>query len=95
MVVRVGCVGRDCTSYLLTGGLEMVVPWTPHGYGDYSMAKIEQAPSTQLDFTSVTSGSFLDGDYSGLDFITNPLCCASEPPLPTKLLHDIEEASGK
>lgn len=54
----VSCQGHSCVSYLLSGGLEMVTPWTPDGHEDYPMVKIDKAPSLQMDFTAPASSSF-------------------------------------
>lgn len=40
-------------SYLFTGGLEMVAPWTPSGYDDFSLVKVENVPAVQIDFSGV------------------------------------------
>ena len=56
--------GSNCISYLLSGGLEMVAHWTPEGYEEYSMVKIDRVPSVQLDFSRPTSDKFYSTDCS-------------------------------
>lgn len=57
-----GCSNNLCTSYILSGGLEMVIPWVPRGYNDHSMVIVHNVPSIQVDFTSPTMTSFNDSD---------------------------------
>lgn len=54
----------DDFSYLLTGGLQMATPWTPSGYEDYPLVKIEHIPSVQLDFSSFETDVFHNDDCS-------------------------------
>ncbi|ETS80633.1 hypothetical protein PFICI_08162 [Pestalotiopsis fici W106-1] len=46
------CTGESCSSYLFSGGLEMVVPWVPQSYKEHSLVKVEKTPSIQVDFSS-------------------------------------------
>jgi len=44
--------GRDleCASYILSGGLSMVAPWTPSGMPDYQLVRIPKVPAVQVEF---------------------------------------------
>jgi hypothetical protein len=46
----VHCAGPNCMSYLLSGGLMMVAPWTSKEYTGYPLVRIKKVPSVQLDF---------------------------------------------
>ncbi|KAH6665995.1 hypothetical protein B0J14DRAFT_678606 [Halenospora varia] len=53
----------DCLSYFLTGGLEMATLWTPPGHQEYSLVKIDDVPSVQMEFTIQPGNDhFLDED---------------------------------
>lgn len=69
VVDAVNCNGTGCTSYLLTGGLEMVTPWAPDGYDNHPMVKISNATSIQVDFEEMVQEAFseLDCDVFGQD----------------------------
>lgn len=43
----------NCMSYLFTGGLEMVAPWSPAGYDDFGLVKVDNVPAVQIDFSGV------------------------------------------
>lgn len=78
-----GCSSDLCASYILSGGLEMVIPWVPQGYDDHSMVKVKNVPSIQFDFTGPTMDSFSDSDCdifgeTGID-IGIRLCLAQAP----------------
>lgn len=47
----VSCPGGTCTSYVLSGGLEMVAPWVPQAHEDHSLVKVQSVPSVQVDFS--------------------------------------------
>ena len=57
-----GCSDNLCMSYILSGGLEMVIPWVPQGYDDHSMVMVKNVPSIQADFTGPTMDRFNDSD---------------------------------
>lgn len=57
-----GCSDNLCASYILSGGLEMVIPWVPQGYDDHSMVMVKNAPSIQVDFTGPTMERFNESD---------------------------------
>jgi hypothetical protein len=48
-------------TYLLTGGVEMVAPWTPLGTEDYPKIKIDSVTGVQLDFTEGISSEIFSG----------------------------------
>ncbi|KAK8040968.1 hypothetical protein PG994_013975 [Apiospora phragmitis] len=45
------CATEPCNSYLLSGGLTTVIPWVPRDHADYSLMRVNHAPSIQADFT--------------------------------------------
>lgn len=57
-----GCADNLCASYILSGGLEMVIPWVPQGYDDHSMVMVKNVTSIQTDFTGPTADRFNDSD---------------------------------
>lgn len=58
----VSCVGTNCVSYLLSGGLEMVAPWQNSEHAEYPMVKIHKAPSMQFDFSGPVDSIFSESD---------------------------------
>lgn len=77
----VGCSGDYCASYLMTGGLEMMTPWLPNDHLEYSMARINSAPSIQLDVAATSNSVFLDSncDVFGEDgFVFGIRLCVAE-----------------
>lgn len=56
------CSDNLCVSYILSGGLEMVVPWVPQVHHDHSLVMVKRVPSIQVDFTGPTLDSFDDSD---------------------------------
>ncbi|KAK4443151.1 hypothetical protein QBC34DRAFT_311616 [Podospora aff. communis PSN243] len=40
----------DCASYILSGGLSMVAPWTPPGNPDHQLVSIPEVPTVQAEF---------------------------------------------
>lgn len=76
--------GSRCMSYLLSGGLEMVAPFTVSTAEDYPMVRITKVPTMQLDFAQdVRSNMFSDGDCDTFGatntFIAMRLCLAADP----------------
>lgn len=57
-----GCSDNLCMSYILSGGLEMVVPWVPEIHADHSMIMVGHVPSIQVDFTGPVMDVFEDAD---------------------------------
>lgn len=47
------CEDDDCFSYLLSGGLEMVIPPVPQGYADYPLVRVPNVPTIQMEFTTI------------------------------------------
>lgn len=43
----------NCMSYLFTGGLEMVAPWSPAGYANFGLVKVDKVPAVQIDYSGV------------------------------------------
>jgi hypothetical protein len=58
----ISCEEKNCVSYLLSGRLEYVAPWVPHGNEDHDLVKIDKVPSLQLDFVTPSSPGFLETD---------------------------------
>ncbi|KAH8891555.1 hypothetical protein GQ53DRAFT_648717 [Thozetella sp. PMI_491] len=56
------CRDPGCTSYLLSGGVEMTAPWIPQGYPDHTMIKVDRVPSVQLDFKASVDSKFEESD---------------------------------
>ncbi|KAK8101432.1 hypothetical protein PG999_011806 [Apiospora kogelbergensis] len=56
------CSVKPCVSYLITGGLTTVIPWVPRDYMDYSLVKVEKAPSIQADFTGPLPNNIVFSD---------------------------------
>lgn len=52
------CSDTMCMSYILSGGLEMVVPWVPQASPDHSMVMVKRVPSIQVDFTGPVGDTF-------------------------------------
>ena len=77
----------DCTSYLVTGGLEMVTPWIPPAddYGKFTLARVNRVPSIQVDVSTLgaeeVNFSDEDCDIFGKDgfIIGLQLCVAADP----------------
>lgn len=58
----ISCNGSDCFAYLLSGGLEMVTPWTPVGHIDYPLVKIVNVPAIHMEVSGSESYAFLNRD---------------------------------
>lgn len=56
------CSNRLCMSYILSGGLEMVVPWVPQVHTDHSMVMVKRVPSIKVDFTGPVMDTFEDSE---------------------------------
>lgn len=56
------CSDTLCMSYILSGGLEMVVPWVPQANPDHSMVMVKRVPSIQADFTGPVEDTFDPAD---------------------------------
>ncbi len=56
------CQQQGCVSYLLSGGLSMAGPWVPPGSVDYSLVRIRDVPSVQLELSGPVDSSFQDVD---------------------------------
>lgn len=73
-------------SYLLSGGLEMVTPWTPLTTEEYPMLKIEDTTAMQLDFTEGNNVVFAEADcdvfgQAGYN-VGMQLCIAADAAIP-------------
>lgn len=40
----------ECASYIISGGLSLVSPWTPAGYPDHPLVRIRDVPTMQAEF---------------------------------------------
>jgi hypothetical protein len=73
----VQCSGDSCVSYLLSGGLSQSEPWDPAtftGYQmDYQMARVDNTPSIQIDFSSPVSDIFTDADCDQFGSSNSPI----------------------
>ena len=77
----------DCTSYLVTGGLEIVTPWIPpaEDNGEFTLARVNRVPSIQVDVSTLdtkeSSFSDKDCDVFGKEgiIIGLKLCIAVDP----------------
>ncbi|PQE24018.1 ring finger domain-containing protein [Rutstroemia sp. NJR-2017a BBW] len=86
------CVVEPCISYLLSGGLTMVVPWVPREHSEYPLVKVKHAPSIQADFAGpimdnlafTTSDCDIFGQYDVLIGIR--LCLKTSPSEPGVLM---------
>jgi len=58
------CPNEPCSSYLISGGLTMVIPWIPQRDPQYTMVKVKSAPSIRADFSGLIKEelSFEDSD---------------------------------
>jgi hypothetical protein len=66
-VPPIECSGdKDCFSYLISGGLELVTPWTPLNWSSYPFVRIKAAPSIHLEFTKLIDETFSDADCEAL-----------------------------
>lgn len=78
-------------SYLLSGGLEMVAPWTPLTTEDYPIIKIDNVTSIQLDFAEgIRSDIFSDTDcdvFGEVGFAIGIRLCVAEDPSNIGLLN--------
>ncbi|KAH7303744.1 hypothetical protein B0I35DRAFT_446247 [Stachybotrys elegans] len=78
-----GCQGDDCTSYLVTGGLESLTPWLPETHSTYSQVRVNDMPSVQMDVEISRNDTFLQDecDVFGAENLTigMKLCIAMAP----------------
>lgn len=84
-----GCTDNLCMSYILSGGLEMVVPWVPQLHHDHSLVMVKRVPSIKADFTGPVRDFF---DESECDIFGEAgvaigirLCLAPEPSNPASI----------
>lgn len=53
----------ECASYIISGGLSLVSPWTPAGNLDHPLVRIRDVPTMQAEFQGRSGPkSFSDGD---------------------------------
>jgi hypothetical protein len=62
-VPAVNCSGASCSSYLLTGGLEMVTPWIPLENMDYPLVKLDSVTSVHLEFHTHLEDTAFANEY--------------------------------
>lgn len=62
-VPAVNCSGVSCSSYLLTGGLEMVTPWIPLENMDYPLVKLDSVTSIHLEFETPLEDKAFGDEY--------------------------------
>lgn len=56
-------IGLECASYVVSGGLSLVGPWTPPGNPDHMLVRIKNVPTIQAEFKGRSGAkSFSDSD---------------------------------
>ncbi|KAI9766721.1 MAG: hypothetical protein M1840_006365 [Geoglossum simile] len=78
----INCEGRNCDSYLLTGGLIMATPLPPTIYPSYPLILIHDVPASQLEFRRGLSDedTFSEGDctvYGSEGFLIGVRFCVA------------------
>jgi len=67
----------DCASYIVSGGLGMVAPWTPLGNPDHQLVRIPEVPAIQVEFQGRSGEKTFNSDECVL-FGSNDTLIAAE-----------------
>lgn len=88
----VKCPGNSCVSYLLSGGLSQSEPWDSSTFTDlqdYQMARVDNTPSVQIDFSSPVSDVFTNADCDQFGSLDSPIamrfCVVNDKTVPNAL----------
>jgi hypothetical protein len=81
-VPPINCSGPSCSSYLLTGGLEMVTPWIPLENMDYPLVKLDSVTSIHLEFETPLSDTTFTNEscdvYGAPDVLIGIKVCVAD-----------------